>query len=95
MRQLYSTSGMCSGVAGGEEPSERVPVVAALLLLVGAGAELQRQLAIDDAQVCDVARVRKEDLIDEFEVGQAEAIAVELVFVGVRERRIAGLSERV
>ena len=79
-----------------QEAHERVPIVAALRLLVGVGAELQRQLAIDDAQVRDVARVREEDRIERgFEVGQAEAIAVELVFVGVCERRIAGLTERV
>ena len=38
-------------VAGGKEPSERVPVVAALGPPVGVGAELQRQLAVDGAKM--------------------------------------------
>ena len=51
-------------MAGGEEPSERVPVVAALGPPVGVGAELQRQLAVDGAKMRRVARVREEDGIE-------------------------------
>ena len=83
-------------LTGKQEAHERVPIVAALRLRVGVGAEMQRQLAIDDAEVRDVARIREEDWIERrFEVARAESIAVQFVFVGVRECRITGIAERV
>ena len=83
-------------VAGGKEPHERVPVVAALRLLVGVGAELQRQLAVDGAEMRRVARVREEHRIEcRLEIGLTEVAAFQVVFVGVSEGWIAGLPQRV
>ena len=83
-------------MTGGQEPRERVPVVAALGPRIRVGAELERQLAIDDAKMRGVARVGVEHGIEcRLEIGLAEVIPLEVIFVGVGKRRITGLPQCV
>jgi hypothetical protein len=76
-------------VAGEMKAREGIPIMAAFTHRIGIDSNIQGEASINDAQMCDIARIKKQDGIPGRLVVWIEIIfAVQLILVRIKKGRV-------